>query len=218
MSLIDLHTHTRHGSVCGYQSSDELVTQAKKVGLDGVCITEHDGLWDTARIERLREKYGGFLVINGVEVMTDHGEVLVYGLHKLPLAISRLEEIRKRVDDVGGVMVVAHPFRGLASTRAGLEEPLKMVEAALTWLVFKYADDLEVLNGASVTWERKLGMAVAERLNMKGTGGSDAHNVTAVGACYTCFDNDVKSEEDLVREIKAHRFHADNNLIFNHWL
>ncbi len=216
MSLIDLHTHTRHGSVCGQQTSDELVTQARAVGLDGVCITEHDGLWNPARIEKLREKYDGYLVINGVEVMTDHGEVLVYGLHKLPLSISKLEVIREMVDDVGGAMVVAHPFRGAASKRAGLEDPMNMVEKAAQWPIFKYVDDLEVFNGASNTWERVLGTAVAERLHMKGTGGSDAHNVTAVGACYTCFDNEIKSEQDLIRELKAHRFHADNDLIFKH--
>ena len=213
MSLIDLHTHTRHGSICGYMWPDELVQQAKEVGLDGVCITEHDNFWKPERIEKLGSKHN-FLVIGGAEVSTDCGEVLIFGLHELPFDISDIVEIRKRVDRVGGIMIVAHPFRGLAATRAVNDNPSQLADSIAKQRIFQYVDELEVLNGMSGVWERKLGQAVANHLNMKGTGGSDAHGITAVGTCYTHFDREIRNEEDLIREIREGRFKAGNNLVF----
>jgi len=40
--IVDLHTHTRFGSNCSYLDPGELVWRAKEVGIDGVCITEHE--------------------------------------------------------------------------------------------------------------------------------------------------------------------------------
>jgi len=145
VSLIDLHTHTRHGSICGYMWSDELVEQAKKVGLDGVCITEHDNFWKPERIEKLGRKHN-FLVIGGAEVTTDCGEVLIYGLHDLPFDISDIEEIRKRVDRAGGIMIVAHPFRGLAATRVVNNNPSELADSIAQQRIFQYVDELEALN------------------------------------------------------------------------
>ncbi len=213
MSLIDLHTHTRHGSVCGYMWPDQLVEQAKEIGLDGVCITEHDSFWKPERIERLAEKHE-FLVIGGTEVATDCGEVLIFGLRELPREISSLEEIRKRVDQAGGVMIAAHPFRALAATGAASDSPLKLVDSVVEHLIFQYVDEIEVLNGLSSAWECELGRVVANRLNMRGIGGSDAHGVTSVGACYTIFERGIKNEGDLIREIKEGRFKGGNDLIF----
>ena len=211
--MIDLHTHTRHGSICGYMWPDQLVEQAKKINLDGVCITEHDNFWKPERIEKLAKKHD-FLIIGGAEVATDCGEVLIFGLHELPHNVSSIEEIRRRVEQAGGVMIAAHPFRGLAATVAANDNSLKLVDSIAEYPIFRYVDDLEVLNGTSSAWERKLGWAVTSRLNMRGTGGSDAHGVMTVGACYTHFEREIKNEEDLVREIREGRFRAGNDLIF----
>lgn len=193
--------------------SDELVEQAKKIGLDGVCITEHDSFWKPERIERLARKHN-FLVIGGAEVTTDCGEVLIFGLHDLPLDIARIEEIRERVDRAGGVIIAAHPFRGLAATTAVNDNPSKLADSIAQQRIFQYVDELEALNGTSGVWERKLAWAVADCLQMKGTGGSDAHGITAVGACYTHFDREIRNEEDLIREIREGRFKAGNKIIW----
>jgi histidinol phosphatase-like PHP family hydrolase len=41
MTLIDLHTHSLAGSSDSVIPPDDLVARARRVGLDGVCITEH---------------------------------------------------------------------------------------------------------------------------------------------------------------------------------
>src|SRR4030042_1432706 len=107
---IDLHLHTLYGSACAYMDPDQLIHQAKLMGLDGVCITEHNQLWDKAAIERLRDKHN-FLVIGGVEVSTDLGEILVFGLHQSVLQVYDAVQLKALVDEVDGAMVMAHPFR-----------------------------------------------------------------------------------------------------------
>ncbi len=80
------------------------------MGLDGVCITEHNQLWDKEAIDRLREKHN-FLVIGGVEVSTDLGEILVFGLHQSVLQVYNAVQLKTMVDEADGVMIMAHPFR-----------------------------------------------------------------------------------------------------------
>ena len=41
-----------------------------------------------------------------------------------------------------------------------------------------------------------------------GTGGSDAHVVSAIGSCMTEFDGDVRSESDVVALLRAGAFRA----------
>src|SRR3990172_8820641 len=109
--LIDLHSHTSVGSACAYQSPDELIGAARQAGMDGVCLTEHDWLWSEKDLRRLRERHD-FLVLGGVEVATELGEVLVFGMHTPTYNISRISDLRTLVDEAGGVIIACHPFRG----------------------------------------------------------------------------------------------------------
>ncbi|MDK1021066.1 MAG: PHP domain-containing protein [Candidatus Hydrogenedentes bacterium] len=213
---IDLHLHTVNGSACAYMEPDALVQKAKAVGMDGVCITDHDYVWAPNAVERLRDKHG-FLVIGGAEVGTEYGHVLVFGLHETVRDVFYANDLRKMVDEAGGVMVLAHPFRGEpalvrayfdASSNGKTEEFVDTLEAVCLRPVFQLMDALETYNGASSFNEVELATVVAERLNLKGTGGSDAHAVIGVGACYTVFEEPVHDEQDLIGQIKAGRFHG----------
>ena len=188
--------------------SDELVEQARAVGLDGVCITEHDSFWAPDRIERLSERHG-FLVIGGAEIASDWGDVLVFGVTELPHNVSAIGEIRRRVDEAGGVVIAAHPFRSVAV--GGGITPSLVARLAGSPLL-QSVHDLEVLNGASRPAERRLAKAVADRLGRSGTGGSDAHGIAMVGACHTCFEDEIKNEADFVAALRAGRFRPGDSL------
>jgi predicted metal-dependent phosphoesterase TrpH len=193
---------------------EQLVAQAVKVGLDGVCITEHDTPWDRHATERLSERFG-ILVIGGMEVSTEYGEVLVWGLHEPIFDMQDIHDLRRRVDRAGGVMVAAHPFRGAQSLvrwdpDAGIVPKL---DQAVRLPIFKIVDGMEVFNGMAPEWELDLSSAVCDRLPIMGTGGSDAHNVDCVGDCVTVLENRVATEEDFYEEIKAGRYGAEHRLI-----
>ena len=107
---IDLHLHTNLGSSCSYMDPDQLITRAKSVGLDGVCLTDHDHIWSEDQIKRLQDKHG-FLVVGGSEISTDVGDVLVFGFHESVRKIFDTHELRELLDECDGVMILAHPFR-----------------------------------------------------------------------------------------------------------
>lgn len=211
---IDLHTHTSYGSACAYMEPDQLVERAKYVGLDGVCITEHDQTWDVEAIERLRKKHD-FLVIGGVEINTDCGEILVFGLHESVLNIFKAQALKEMVDDAGGVMIMAHPFRYKSDLVASYfrsistgDSESKVIETVCRQPVFKMIDAVEVYNGHSGFNEIKFTRLVAKRLHLKGTGGSDAHAILEIGSCYSVFEDGIRDEQDFIAQLKSGRFHA----------
>jgi predicted metal-dependent phosphoesterase TrpH len=210
---IDLHLHTLYGSSCAYMDPDQLIQQAKLMGLDGVCITEHNQLWDQEAIERLRDKHN-FLVIGGVEVSTDLGEILVFGLHQSVLQVYDAVQLRAMVDEVDGVMVMAHPFRSEPELFSHFDLPdpegdgkiIKRIQKVGNRPVFYLVDALEIYNGRAGFKETAFTTAVAQYVNLPGTGGSDAHAILGVGACYTVFEEKISHERDLINQIKQRRF------------
>ncbi len=65
--LIDIHTHTFPKSDDSLLSPDQLINEAKRVGLDGICLTDHDGFWNPASVTELGREYD-FPIYPGCEV------------------------------------------------------------------------------------------------------------------------------------------------------
>ena len=53
---IDLHAHTYPASDDSFISADDLIDCAKRTGLDGICLTEHDHFWLPEDVERLAKE------------------------------------------------------------------------------------------------------------------------------------------------------------------
>lgn len=208
--LIDLHIHTKPASPCSTLDPIELIQAAKRIGLDGVCLTEHDKLWDPQELQRLRRDYE-FLVLGGIEVTSMEGDILVFGLAEEPKGIISPEKLRKMVDQSGGVMLASHPFRGafIAGKEFSIPGLTLTVEEACKEQIFRYVDGMEVLNGENSDLENDFAVEVCQQLSLRGVGGSDAHTASEVGRCVTVFEREVCSEEDLVQELKAGRFRVE---------
>ena len=73
--LIDIHTHTYPTSDDSELTPEELISEAKRIGLDGICLTDHDGFWDPSDVEKLG-KDNVYLFIPGCEVTTDEVNLL----------------------------------------------------------------------------------------------------------------------------------------------
>ena len=201
--IIDLHVHTSPASPCSSAPVDELIEEAKRIGLDGICLTDHNYVWDPVEVERLRQKHG-FLVLRGNEVLTDQGDVLVFGLHRNIRGVIKLEELRREVLQEGGFMIVAHPFRGFLTFgfgQVGLT-PEKAMERAL----FKSVDAVEVLNSKVTDKENAFAREVARGLDLPVTGGSDAHEVSEVGRYATSFPSAIGDETALIEALRKGRY------------
>jgi predicted metal-dependent phosphoesterase TrpH len=202
---IDLHVHTYPASPCSSATEDELIQEAKRIGLDAICFTDHNFVWDPARIAALRKKHK-FLILRGNEITTDQGDMLVFGFDKDIKGVISLESLRQEVIAANGFMIAAHPFRGFLTfdvAHVGMT-PEKAMERPL----FKQVDALEVLNGKVTPKENKFARQVAKGLNMPATGGSDAHEVVEVGQYATRFFKPIKNESDLLDALKRAHFTA----------
>jgi predicted metal-dependent phosphoesterase TrpH len=192
--IIDLHCHSKY-SQDNLLEPEDLIRRAVDLGLDGVCFTEHHSFQCSWPLERMKLP-DNILVFRGIEISTDCGHLLVYGLtddswntwgkHHY----FELSKIVQNVHQRGGVCVPAHPFRG----RESLGDHLFTAQGL---------DAIETHNGVNGPKQNQLAMEAAAKLGLPTTGGSDCHYLEQVGRACTEFVNPVRTMEDLVREIKA---------------
>jgi predicted metal-dependent phosphoesterase TrpH len=76
---VDLHLHTNRGSADSNMSPRELIDRAQTIGIDVICVTEHDNIWDLKEISPLAVDHG-VICLRGMEVTTEMGHVGVFGL------------------------------------------------------------------------------------------------------------------------------------------
>ena len=171
---------------------DELIEGSKSLGLDGICLTDHDTFWTDEQIRDLSSKHD-FLVIPGCEINTEAGHVLVFGLSKYEFGMHRPEFLQASVDKAEGVMIAAHPYR-----RRFLEEPAErpgvreeMLERASGDEFFQMCQGIEALNGRGLAVQNSFSLELGGRLSANMTAGSDAHKVEQIGTVATEFQRPV---------------------------
>ena len=203
-SRIDLHVHTAPLSRCSTLDPEEAIRAARTRGLDGICFTEHNRLWEAQALKALADRYG-FLVLRGIEVDTSLGHILVYGLEESPPKGLDPCRLRKLVEESGGVMVAAHPFRTpiYATGGYGLWSPATIpAELAARREIFRWVDAIDVSDGHSQQDEAQLTLAVGRQLGLEIICGSDAHRAEEVGGGVTVFQGTIGTETDLIRALK----------------
>lgn len=216
--IIDMHVHTNQHSPCSKLAPEEAILEAKQKGLDGICFTEHDVMWDSRKIAYLREKYD-FLVFKGIEITTNYGHILVYGMDDWRenryvqrgfVPYFSFKELKRVVEHYGAFMVITHPFRepgyiqggyGRCQLTIGLEDILQRP-------IFHLVDAVEGFNGQSCPEENNLSFLVAEALNLPILGGSDAHSGREVGRGITLFSQRFSQEAELLWMLKSGYFRA----------
>ena len=198
--VIDLHVHTSEASPCSSAPLGDLVTEARRIGLNGICLTDHNHVWDPERVAALRQRHD-FLILRGNEITTDQGDMLVFGFDEDIKGITRLDELRRKVLKTGGFIIAAHPFRGFLTF--GIGELGLTPEKAMERPLFQHVDAVEVLNSKVADRENGFSSQVAAGLGLPGTGGSDAHEVEEVGVYATRFTDTITNEEDLVKALKG---------------
>jgi hypothetical protein len=216
-TIIDMHLHTTRGASDSGLSPDDLAQEARTRGLSAVHISEHDRLWDRHALEEYRARNSDLLVANGMEVSTDLGHVLALGLKEYVGGIRHAETLRRVADEQGAFLVVAHPFRHYFDPvyfrRQGKEPFTLTPEQAARLPIFQLVDAIEVLNGANTARENVFALRVAQALGKPGTGGSDAHSTQGIGFYCTVIERTVGSQEELLAELHAGRFHAAHGLL-----
>jgi hypothetical protein len=132
-------------------------------------------------------------------VETDYGHILVYGVNdemtrRFDFSNVHLpaQEVISEVARLGGVAAPCHPGRPTIGLCEHYEKkgPLDGVTA------------VEALNGGSRRGENEKVQDLIREHAYRSFGGSDAHLVSLIGICATEFDADIRSIDDLVRELQ----------------
>ena len=211
-SILDMHVHTRGASSDSMLDPDELPALAAAAGLSGVNITEHDEMWSRGLQSAFRGQHRDFFVNFAMEVSTDLGHMLAVGLEQYVGGIRRAEKLREELDQVGGFLIVAHPFRHVfdpvTAMRTGGKPFDLSVEQAAELPVFKLVNAIEVGNASNTPRENEFACEVAKARGLPGTGGSDAHSQSGLGMLATGFERAIESPEQLLEELHAGRFEA----------
>jgi len=187
MLNIDFHTHT-------YYSKDSLLTPrtllrvAKKKGLDGVAVTDHDTLKGIKTLNKLKRKKIAPIIIPGIEISAQEGEIiLLFEVDLLPIkkiqnpTITQVLDIAREID---AVIILPHPFDRF---RKGIN-PIT---------IWKQFDVLETFNSRALLQKYNIQareLAIKHRIPQ--CAGSDAHTHYELGKAHTTlFTNGVDREE-----------------------
>jgi len=193
MDVFDLHIHTRYSD--GVMEVREAIMYARKIGLKGISITDHNTLKGSLKALQLSKelKLTEFIVIPGIEISCRYGHILVYGL----TSIRRYNSVSELIDIVkeeGGVVALAHPYGKLFFL------PHKAVKDENLLSRF---DAIEVINGKTPPISNRKAQELSKRLNKPGIGGSDAHMLQELGTVGTIINNYyASSSTNVLKAIK----------------
>ncbi|WP_455392855.1 CehA/McbA family metallohydrolase [[Eubacterium] cellulosolvens] len=187
MMKLDLHVHTKY-SADGSVEPGDYIKQARKIGLNGFAITDHNEVKGAARTFKLAKGNKDLIIIRGIEVSSSEGHILGYGVTELIPRGLGAEETIEQIVDAGGVVVAAHPFRHASGLGSGVVKRVKF-------------NSVEILNHRSMHRENQRAKLLAAELKAGITGGSDAHFVKELGLAATEFSTNPKTEDEVISEI-----------------
>lgn len=187
--IIDLHMHEMTYSKDSFLQLSQIVEIAKRKGLDGICITDHDSMGLEDYAAEYSEKTG-FPIFTGIEFYSLQGDIVAFGISDYPKERIPAQEFIDLVKSQGGICFAAHPFR---NNGRGLGEYLCEV---------KGLDGLEVLNGSTSPAACRKAARYAARLGLRTVGASDCHVPEKVGVCATWFPEEVRTMSRFLEVFK----------------
>lgn len=179
---VDLHIHTNASD--GKNSVIDYVLKAREIGLDVIAITDHNTFKGVrSYIKNYGEKYHNVLVVPGIEVRTNIGDVVV-----LCSKIHEDNDVPKDIDLLidwcqmnNYIVILAHP---LDITRSGVSFKNLM----------KYVDRVDFIEGfnagSSIIINNLIMMYMCKKHSLRCIAVSDAHSIKSLGIAYTVI-NDV---------------------------
>ena len=202
--ILDLHNHSIK-SDDGRAKVENYCQwiRSRDIPIDGFVLTEHRQ-FDPTDYSALAKKYD-LVILEGSEVETEYGHVLVYGVTegmKDEFDFARIDnplaDVLAAAEKHGAIAVPCHPGRARVGMFAHTEE----------YGIPEGVRIVEYYNGGSRENEDQITIDNAEQLGYLGIGGSDAHIVSHIGRCATKFPDRIESIGELVEALDAGEFEA----------
>jgi predicted metal-dependent phosphoesterase TrpH len=178
----DLHVHTVYSSDAVIQPKTLVDQLAANSFIKAAAVTDHDSVRGCRATVELASVYPDILIIPGVEISTQYGDIVILGTYELPPRPWVPEVLVDYAKSIGGVSIVAHPYREYG-----------MGDKARNYKV----DAIEVLNGGSTVGANSEAKELAKSMGLPGTAGSDAHRLSELFSVYSRIDASLNVDEVL---------------------
>jgi len=171
----DLHIHSKY-SYDSFLSPVRIIKVAKRKGLHGVAITDHNTIKGGIEALKINEDED-FQVIVGAEIRTEYGDIIGLFLED-EITTNKFEEVIEEIKSQGGLSVLAHPYRHY-------KFPEEIIDKV---------DLVEVFNARSRKADNERAYELAKKFKKPQTAGSDAHLVFEIGRGITIVNSEVREE------------------------
>ena len=179
----DLHVHTTF-SKDGRTSPSEAVRRAKVAGLGCIAFTDHN-----AAGAAVEAGESDIIIIQGVEVTTKEGHIIVLGAREpIPKGLPA-REVCERARKAGVITIVPHPYRWVTGVGAKAARAIP-------------SDAMEGINGRSMHRDNVRSVELCANLKRPAVGGSDAHVPEEIGIAYTILSDNCQTAEDVLEAIR----------------
>ncbi len=180
---IDMHVHTKYS----WDSTNEIIDiikVAKKIGLHGIAIVDHNTAVASLKYKKLFEE-NGLILIPGMEIKTEYGEIAAYFINE-EIRSRKLWEVIDEIRDQGAKICIPHPFDSFRGSSINNKEIIDKI----------HPDFIEGFNSRCfLNIFNKKAVEYAKSRNIPLTAGSDAHILSEIGNAYIIVD----SIEDLIK-------------------
>ena len=201
MNRFELHCHSFYSigkkiPCHGVPSPEDVIKQAKRIGLHGVALTDHDSAkgWKRAREEAKKQ---GLIFIPAIEVSTKQGHIIALGLTEPVKSWRHVEETVDAVHEQGAIVIGDHPY--------DIHE-----DGIRDWV--KITDAVEIFNALSLDRiSNRIADKKAHEFGMPTVVGSDAHTIDTLG--YAVNIMDAENVSQVLKAIKQDKVKFERKYI-----
>ena len=171
MLKADLHIHTAYSIDCN-TPLEKIINRCLEMEINCIAIADHGTAEGALKMQSLAP----FKVIVAEEILTPHGEIMGMFLKEtIPSGLS-VEQAISRIKAQGGLVNIPHPFDMLRGLRLDGRELGALVDRI---------DVIEVFNAREPFRKPSAkAQAFAQKYDIPGTVGSDAHTIGEIGNAY----------------------------------
>ena len=189
---IDFHIHTNF-SYDALNSPEEVVLSAISKGMDGICVLDHGKIEGALKALSFAFKKP-VLVIPCIEIDSKEGDIIGFNVKENITNGFSARETIKKINRLGGMAIIAHPFAWPKNFKANLEKFI--IENKDLFFA------IEVLNASAPDWANKKALDIAVKFKLPFTAGSDAHEADFIGKAFLEFQKKCITAEEVLQEVK----------------
>jgi predicted metal-dependent phosphoesterase TrpH len=192
-SDVDLHIHSKY-SQDSILEPHQVVKYAAKAGLSVIAITDHNTVKGSLDALKLKPKTDGLIIIPGIEVQTNIGDLVVLFAEE-EIRTRDFNEIVEEAKEKDYLTILPHPFRGHSDLKK----------------VIPNVDAIETVNGRRPKHENEKAQKLAAEFKKPQFCSSDSHFSFEIGKTRTRLYTNIDDAENLRKVI----FEAKRDLLFN---